>query len=162
MKDPFIISSIIFAFTFLFILICNFKLKSKVIKISFLILSMIFIILVFILDNSYVYEFLKSLITYIWYPNYVLFVTTIIFSGIILMFTLLKKKISNFNKVVNYLLFSICFSCYITFIRFDIDPLLYSSLYSNKSLIVMRIVSITFIVWLIINFLIRIRGKYED
>ena len=162
MNDPFIISSIILAIAFLFILICNYKLKSKIIKFSFLILSIIFLILIFIFDNSFIYEFLKSLITYIWYPSYVLFVVTIIFSIIILIWTLLYNKLLIINKTINYLFFCICFCCYIIFLRLNIDPLLYNSLYSSKSLIIMRTVSISFIVCIFVNIVFKLRGRYEN
>ena len=76
MKDPFMISSIILALAFFFILLYNNTLKNKIVNIMFLSLSLIYLILIIIFDNNYIYELLKALITYIWYPNYLLFVTT--------------------------------------------------------------------------------------
>ena len=158
-KDPFIISSIILAISFVFILICNHKLKSKVINISFLILSILFLILIVIFDNNYIYELLKSIITYIWYPNYLLFVSTIFISIIILIYTIFKKKISFLEKIFNYILFGINFSTYIIFLRLDINLDLYSSLYSTPSLVLLRIVSITFIIWVLIILVLKLINK---
>ena len=109
MKDPFMISSIILALAFFFILLYNNTLKNKIVNIMFLSLSLIYLILIIIFDNNYIYELLKALITYIWYPNYLLFVTTILFSIFIFIFTLLKK-INLKQKILNYLLFCLNFS----------------------------------------------------
>lgn len=162
-KDPFIISSIILAITFLFILIINQKIKSRVINISFLILSLVYLILIIIFDNNYIYDLLKLFITYFWYPNYLVFVTTILISIIILIYTILKKKLSFKRKIINYSLFCITFPCYITFLRLDLDPSLYSDLYQMNSLIILRIVVLSFLIWLILTIIFKLidRGIYE-
>ena len=92
-----------------------------------------------------------------------MFVTTIIFS-IIILITSLLKKISFNNKIINYIFFCLNFICYISFIRLDIDVEIYSSYYDFNSLLILRISSISFIVWLIINIIFKFlnkRGKYE-
>ena len=162
MKDPFMISSIIFALAFFFILLYNNTLKNKIVNIMFLSLSLIYLILIIIFDNNYIYELLKALITYIWYPNYLLFVTTILFSIFIFIFTLLKK-INLKQKILNYSLFCLNFSYYIIFLRLNIDLKSYTSFYSSNSLLVLRISSITMIVWFILTFIFKIieRGKNE-
>lgn len=156
MKDPFIISSIILAISFFVILIINTKIKSKTIKYSFLILSLIFLVLITIFDNNYVYLLLKNLITYIWYPNYLIFVSTIILSNIILIYTCLNNKLSNKRKILNFLIFSISFTSYIIFSRLNIDINSYSSLYQTNSLIVLRIESISFITWFILTIIFKV------
>lgn len=163
MKDPFIISSIILAISFFVILIINNKLKSKTIKYLFLILSLIFLVLITIFDNNYVYLLLKNLITYIWYPNYLIFVTVILLSDIILIHTGFNNKLSIKRKILNYLIFSISFSCYIIFLRFNIDITSYSSLYQSNSLIILRIESISFIAWFILTIIFKVidRSSYE-
>ncbi len=163
-KDPFIISSIILAITFLFILICNKKLQSKLIKYSFVVLAFIFLILILIFDSSYAYEFLKAIVSYVWYPNYLLFVSTIIIVIGILLYTLFNEKMAFYKKIINYCLFTLTFSCYVIFQRLGIDVTKYTSLYSTKSLVVMRIVTITFTIWVlfkVITIIINRRKKNE-
>lgn len=162
MKDPFMISSIILALAFFFILLYNNTLKNKIVNIMFLSLSLIYLILIIIFDNNYIYELLKALITYIWYPNYLLFVTTILFSIFIFIFTLLKK-INLKQKILNYLLFCLNFSYYIIFLRLNIDLKSYTSYYSSNSLLVLRISSITVIIWIILSLILHIieRGNNE-
>ena len=162
MKDPFMISSIILALAFFFILLYNNTLKNKIVNIMFLSLSLIYLILIIIFDNNYIYELLKALITYIWYPNYLLFVTTILFSIFIFIFTLLKK-INLKQKILNYSLFCLNFSYYIIFLRLNIDLKSYTSYYSSNSLLVLIISSITVIIWIILSLILHIieRGNNE-
>ena len=162
MKDPFMISSIILALAFFFILLYNNTLKNKIVNIMFLSLSLIYLILIIIFDNNYIYELLKALITYIWYPNYLLFVTTVLFSIFIFIFTLLKK-INLKQKILNYSLFCLNFSYYIIFLRLNIDLKSYTSYYSLNSLLVLRISSITVIIWIILSLILHIieRGNNE-
>ena len=160
-KDPFIISSIILAFSFFFILICNLKLKNKWIRITFLILSIAYLVSIFVFDNNFITDLLTSLITYIWYPNYLIFVTIIIISIIVLLITLFKKKMKLKYKIINYLLFCFMFAIYIIYLRQGIDTSLYSELYSKISLIILRTASIFFLGWLIITIIFKIGDKYE-
>ena len=120
-KDPFVISSIILALSFILILIWNLKLKNKWIKITFLVLAIVYLVTIFILDNNFVNSLLTSLITYIWYPNYLLFIVTIIISIIIFIITLFKKKLKSKYKIINYILFCFLFTIYIIYLRQDID-----------------------------------------
>ena len=85
--DPFIISSIILSVSFFITLIFNYKLKNNIIKYSFLGYSFIFLLLVFLSDNNFIYQFLKQVITYVWYPSYLLFVITVIINILIFIFT---------------------------------------------------------------------------
>ena len=160
--DPFIISSIILAIAFLTILLFNFKLKSKVIKYSFLIYFSLFLLLIILYDNNFVYEFLKQMITYLWYPNYLLFVITVICDIIIIIYTLFKEKLNNVSKIINYINLLIAFACYIIFLRLNIDPNIYSEYYKSTPLMLVRITTISFLISLIINIIIKIRGKYEQ
>lgn len=162
-KDSVIIISIVLALCFFAILICNNKFKSKVVKFSFLILSLFYLGSILLFDSSYVHELLKSLITYIWYPNYLIFVCVILISIFILIYTLLKKKMDLKIKIMNYFIFCLDFVCYITFIRLKIDVTSYSSLYSLKSLVIMRIVTISFLIWVIVRLVLKgiKRGKNE-
>ena len=117
--------------------------------------------MIILLDSNFIYEFLKAIITYLWYPNYLIFVILIITSIIIQVLNNLKKDNNKLKNILSNLLFSICFSCYIIFLNLDIDPTLYSSLYQTNSLILMRIVSISFIIYFIFILILKMRGKNE-
>ena len=161
MLNYLMICSIIMAICLLIILLTNLIYKKKSIKNIFLVFCLIFLILILTLDTNFVYEFLKSIITYLWYPNYLIFVIIILTSIIILGLSLFKKENLLLKNILNYLLFTICFACYLIFLSLDIDTSLYSSLYQTNSLIVMRIVTISFVIWLLLSIYIRMRGSNE-
>ena len=147
--------------SFLVIFVLNSNLNNKIIKYLFLIYSVVYLLLIILFDNNYIYLFLKAVITYVWYPNYLLFVITVIISIVLFIYSLISKKTNIINKFANYMNFFISFFCYNTFLSLKIDPLLYSELYSNKSLLLMRISTISCIAIILINILLKVRGKYD-
>ncbi len=159
--DPFVISSIILALSFFLVLLYDQKLKSKWIKIIFLMLSICYLTLILIVDKNFVYELLRSLITYFWYPNYLIFVGIVIISIVVLLMTLFNKKIKLKYKFSNYFLFAFMFALYIIYQRQNIDISLYSELYSTVSLTLMRIGTITFGIWLLLTIIFKIGDKHE-
>ena len=153
---------ILLLISFLVIFIMNNKQNNKIIKYMFLVYGIIYLLLIVLLDNNYIYEFLKALITFVWYPSYLLFVITIISSIILFIYSLLNKKINIISKYINYAFFLISFVCYNTFLSLDIDPSIYSELYTSKSLLLMRIGNILFIAVLLANIVLKVRGKYDN
>ena len=162
MNDPFIISSIILSLTFLFLLIFNNFYKKKALKILFFSLSIIYLTVIFFFDYKFIYELLKVFITYIWYPNYLLFVLNVILSIIILIYTLFKEK-NYLIKIINYCIFSLNTACYIIFQRLNINLDSYVSLYSDNSITILRISSFSIVIWLVLAIIFRLlkRGKNE-
>lgn len=166
--NPKIICNIVLSIALIIILIVNNKLKNKTLKILFLLFSLIYLVLIILTDNNFVYDFLKAVISYIWYPSYLLFIITVIFSIVIFIISFLKRNNITFKgksyilkKYSNYCLFIICFLCYNIFQTLEIDSSLYTSLYSGSGIILMRIVNISFILWLIFNIILKYRGRNE-
>lgn len=159
MFDLLIYSTIIISISFLIILLMNLNIKSKLINILFLLYVIIFIILILFLDYSFVLNFLTSLITYIYYPNYLCFVISILFSSFIFIYTLIKKNIDKKIKVLNYIFFLIQFSSYIIYQRLDIDLNTLSSIYSLKSLVMIRIVTISSLIFIILSLIFKVLTK---
>ena len=157
--NPIIISSIILSIAFIIILLINFKIKNNIIKYSFIIYLFIYLFLILLYDNSFVYQFLRILITYIWYPSYLLFVITIIFNIGITIYTLFNNNLNKVSKIINYINFVISFSCYIIFLELKIDPSLYEEYYQLNSLVLVRITTISFLVGLIVNIIVKIRNR---
>lgn len=161
MKEPSTIISIILAICFFVILTFNNKEKNKIIKIVSILFCLVLLTFIFLLDSNFIYEFLKAIITYLWYPNYLIYVIIILVSVVNLLISLLKKEQNKIKYIINNFLFSICLGSYLIFLNFNIDITLYSSLYQPKVLLLMRIVTISFIIWGFINIYIRMRGKNE-
>ena len=159
--NPFIISSVILSISFLIILIINIKLNNKIIKYLFIIFSVIYLILILLFDNNFVYQFLKKIVSYVWFPDYLSFVLTNLFIIVVFLVTIFKKNIKKINKIINYILFIISFVCYNIYQSLGIDSSIYTEYYGTNSLILVRIISISLILWVIINIALSIRGKYE-
>ena len=161
MLNPYIVCNIIVSIVFLILLIFNYSFENKMIKNIFLIQSCVYLILILFFDHNFIYELFKTIITYIWYPNYLLFVLTTLIALIILIYTLIKKYVKKINMIINYILVIITFICYNIFNTLDIDPLIVSELYNTLPLIIMRVANISFMVWVIITIGLKIRRKYE-
>lgn len=163
MTNLVLIIVLVLGLSYLVILLKNNVVQNKIIKYLFVSYSLIFLIFIIMLDNNFIYIFLKNLITYLWYPTYLIFVITVIINIIYFVYTLLSNKISIINKTINCCLFIISFGCYVVFLSSNIDPTLYSSLYSTLSLSIMRINNISFLLGKIFNFLMKkIGGKHES
>ena len=161
MINPYIICNIIISIVFLILLIFNYTFENKIIKTIFTIYSTIFLILILFFDNEFIYQFLKSIITYIWYPNYLIFVVTVIITLIIFIYTINKKYMKKSNTIINYILAIITFICYNMFNTLGINTSLYSELYKTVPLTIMRVTTISFIIWLIVTFVLKIRRSHE-
>ena len=72
-------------------------------------------------------------------------------------FFFLKGQTYSIDKIVYYTIYGDAINRKV----FSIDINSYSSLYQFKTLLLMRIVTISFMVWILINIFIRMRGKYE-
>ena len=154
MLNPYIICNIIVSIAFLILLIFNYTFENKTIKNIFIIYAILFLILILFFDHDFIYQ-------YLWYPNYVIFVMTTIIALIILVYTLLKKYMKKVNTIINYFLVIITFICYNMFNTLDIDPLVTSELYQVTPLVIMRVATISFMVWVIVTLVLNIRRKYE-
>ena len=161
MENGIIIGIIILALSLFIILLTNYKLKNKIITTLFFVYSLLFLILILFFDNNFVIVFLRNLITYIWYPNYLVFVVITIFTIINLIFNGLKQK-NFFKSIADYLLFIIAFTSYLIFQTLNIDITSVSNLYSNSSLILLRTTTISFVTWIIINIILKIVGDKNE
>ena len=157
----FIFTSIIIGLSLLVILIINSNIRNNIIKVSFLLFSIIFSIIILVFDTSYILTLLNYLIKTIWYPDYLIFVSISLISIIVLIYTLLNNKLFLKEKITNYSLFSINYSIYMIFNASNIDVTSYTSLYSSKSLLLLRMATISFLVWLILTLIFKILTKLK-
>jgi len=144
-----IISFIIYLIL-LFILVVNMHRKNKIIKYGFLILFIISIIILVITNDMIVDTFLKLFITYVYYPSFSSYMITLFLTLCILVYSIFNDHINEKIRIVNYVFASLMIISYIIFMLLDIDVNMYSSLYLNSSLICLRYVTRTFIIWLLV------------
>lgn len=106
-------------------LIINLKYKNNKVKIfiPFLLLFIVSLAM-FLYGNSILYvleEIVKGIIYAIYFPNIIFYIITVIISFSIMIYTILSNKLTNKEKIVNYLLCGIHLYLFILFITNCLD-----------------------------------------
>ena len=147
--------SIMVYFILLIILILNMEDKSKIIKNSFLVFIMVLFTALFFVNELVMDYIISQIIRYIYYPTFASIIATLVFMMIILVSNVYDDKKKDKIRIINY-----TFSCFIiiafvifSFLKIDINS--YNALYTGDSLICLRYISRTFILWLVITAFIK-------
>lgn len=106
-------------------LIINLKYKNNKVKIfiPFLLLFIVSLAM-FLYESSILYvleEIVKGIIYAIYFPNIIFYIITVIISFSIMIYTILSNKLTNKEKIVNYLLCGIHLYLFILFITNCLD-----------------------------------------
>lgn len=106
-------------------LIINLKYKNNKVKI-FIPFLLLFIVslAVFLYGSSILYvleEIVKGIIYAIYFPNIIFYIITVIISFSIMIYTILSNKLTNKEKIINYLLCGIHLYLFILFITNCLD-----------------------------------------
>lgn len=106
-------------------LIINLKYKNNKVKIfiSFLLLFIVSLAM-FLYGSSILYvleEIVKGIIYAIYFPNIIFYIITVIISFSIMIYTILSNKLTNKEKIINYLLCGIHLYLFILFITNCLD-----------------------------------------
>ena len=147
--------AIMIYFILLVILILNMEEKSKVIKFSFLLFVVtLFTALFFV--NEIVMDYLISIvIRYIYYPTFSSIILTIIVTMGFLLYNVFNDHMNSKKRIVNYVFTSFIFIGYILFAIQNIDINSYNMLYSGNSLMCLRYITRTFILWMFVILMIK-------
>ena len=147
-------------FILLVILILNIEEKSKIIKYSFfLFVITLFTALFFV--NELVMDYLISIvIRYFYFPTFSSIILTIIVTMTILVYNVFVDYIDSRKRIVNYVFTSFIFIGYILFAIQNIDVNSYNALYTGNSLICLRYIARTFILWMIVLLTIKYFGYF--
>ena len=106
-------------------LIINLKYKNNKVKIfiPFLLLFIVSLAM-FLYGNSILYvleEIVKGIIYAIYFPNIIFYIITVIISFSIMIYTILSNKLTNNEKIINYLYYGIHLYLFILFITNCLD-----------------------------------------
>ena len=106
-------------------LIINLKYKNNKVKI-FIPFLLLFIVslCIFLYSSSILYvleEIVKGIIYAIYFPNIIFYIITVIISFSIMIYTILSNKLTNKEKIINYLLCGIHLYLFILFITNCLD-----------------------------------------
>lgn len=148
-------------FILLIILILNMEDKSRIIKNSFLVFIMILFTALFLVNELVMDYILTQIIRYIYYPTFASILATLIFMMMILVGNIYNDKKKDKIRIINYI-----FSCFVivafvifSFLKVDINSS--NALYSGDSLICLRYISRTFILWLIVSGFIKYFSLFD-
>lgn len=143
------ISSLIVYILLVFILIINEEKKSKIIKYAF-------IFLFFLLSMSFLYfnqtiidQVLRSVIEYIYFPNFVAYLITIFLTLCIFLYSVFNEQMHRKIKIINYIFSGILIVSYIVFMMLNVDVSSYNALYDSTSLICLRCGTRIFLGWMV-------------
>lgn len=142
-------------FVLVTILIINIHERNSVIKKAcILFFAFVFIAITFY-DDSIVDKFLYYLLKYIYYPEYHIYMFTVLFMILVFIYSVFNNKLSNGIRVFNYTFCGISLVSYIFFVVLKVDILSYKELYSGGSLICLRAVSRGFLIWITVMLLLK-------
>lgn len=134
-------------FVLTIILILNIEEKSKIIKNSFLTFMLtLFLALFFV--NELVMDYLFSIIIrYFYFPTFSSIILTIIVTMILFIRNVYNDKIDDKIRIINYVFASFIFVGYVLFMIQNIDVNSYTLLYDGYSLLCLKYIARTFILW---------------
>ena len=142
-------------FVLLIILILNIEEKSKVIKCSFLMFVLVLFAALFFVNELVMDYLLSAIIRYFYYPTFSSIILTIVITMIILLFNVFDDKSNAKKRIVNYVFTSFIFVGYILFAVQNVDINSYNALYVGDSLLCLRYITRTFLLWMIVSLFIK-------
>ena len=143
--------SIMVYFILYIILVLNLTDKSKVIKYSFITFMLVLVTSLFFI-NEIVMDYLISIvIRYIFFPTFSSILACVIISIILFLINIMREDINDNLKIINYTFASFIIIAYIIFLSLNININSFNDLYREDSLLCIRYISRTSIIWLIVN-----------
>ena len=142
-------------FVLLVILVLNMEDKSKVIKNSFLFFMVALITALFFVNELIMDYIISIIIRYFYFPTFTSIIITLILTMIIFINNIFDDDFKDRRRIINYIFASFIFISYIIFMFLDVDINSATALYQGDSLICLRYISRTFILWMIVDILIK-------
>ena len=147
--------SIMVYFVLLIILVLNMNDKSKVIKNSFL-LFMVALFTALFFANEMVMDYIISIIIrYFYFPTFASIIATLVLTMIIFINSIYDDEMKDKFRIINYIFASCIFVAFVIFMLLNVDLNSYNALYDGDSLICLRYISRTFILWIIVIILFK-------
>ena len=142
-------------FVLLIILVLNMEDKSKIIKNSFLVFMVALVTALFFVNELVMDYIISIIIRYFYFPSFAAVIVTLILTMIIFINNIFDDEIKDKRRIINYIFSSFIFISYIIFMLLDVDVNSPNALYDGDSLMCLRYISRTFILWMVVNILIK-------
>ena len=147
--------SIMVYFILLIILILNMEDKSKIIRNSFLVFMVALVTALFFVNELVMDYIISVIIRYFYYPTFASIILTLIVSIAIFVSNILDDEMNDKKRIINYIFSCFIFVAYIIFMSLDVDINSSTALYQGDSIVALRYISRTFIIWMIVRVLIK-------
>ena len=150
-----ITTAVMVYFVLVIILVLNMEDRSKIIKNSFLVFMIALVTALFFVNELIMDYIISIIIRYFYYPTFTSIIITLILTMIIFINNIYDDDFKDKRRIINYIFSSFIFISYIIFMLQDVDVNSANALYEGNSLICLRYISRTFILWMIVNVLIK-------
>ncbi len=165
------IELLLFSTLLFVILIVNLKSEKKFVTYAAIVVYLGLLIGTLLAYGDYVLlsvkAFFKMIITYLCFPTPVAFFTTIVLVTAIMIYTLFSKELTNFKRIFNYLLFTLIYFLFTSFVALasynKIDLSSSVSLYSNDNiLVVVQASNFLLIFWIIYTAFYKLYAYFKE
>lgn len=150
-----IIISLAVYFVLLVILVLNMEDKSKVIKNSFLLFIVSLVVALFFVNELVMDYILSVIIRFFYFPSFTAIIVTLLLTMIVFIYSIFDDEMKEKTRIINYIFASYIFVSFVIFMLLEIDVNSYNALYEGDSLLCLRYISRTFILWIIVNVLTK-------
>lgn len=142
-------------FVLLIILVLNMEDRSKVIKNSFLIFMVSLVAALFFVNELVMDYIISIIVRYFYFPTFTSIIITLILTMIIFINNIYDDEIKDKRRITNFIFASFIFISYIILMFLDVDINSSTALYQGDSLICLRYISRTFVLWMLVNVFIK-------
>ena len=151
--EMFILTLLLFA-----ILVFNLKNDNRIVQMVTVGTYIGFIIGIIVSYTTYVKtcldSFVKAVMNYIYFPSTIAYFFIILFVTVMMIYSLYNRKLSKFKKIINFLIFSIMYFFFMSFIAlatYDMVDLMDTSmLYENEVILsLVQISNLLLVIWLL-------------
>lgn len=142
-------------FILIIILVLNMEDRSKIIKSSFLLFMLALVTALFFVNELVMDYIISIIIRYLYFPTFSSVIVTLIITMVMFISNIFNDEKKDKLRIMNYVFSSFIFIAYIILMFLDVDINSSTSLYQGDSLICLRYISRTFVLWMIINTLIK-------
>ena len=167
--EMFILSLLLFC-----ILLFNLKKQNKMVQIIAIVVYIGFLLGVMLSYTTYVQScfdyFTKFILNYIYFPSTIAYFFIIVFVTAMLLITVFSKKMIVFEKMINYLIFSILYFFFMSFIVLasssGVDLLNVTELYKNEVILsLVQISNLILVIWILFTLFYKLfkyfKKKYD-
>ena len=140
-------------FVLLIILVLNMEDKSKIIKNSFLVFMVSLVVALFFVNELIMDYIITAIIRYFYFPSFTSIIVTLLLTMVVLIYSIFDDEVKDKTRIINYVFACYIFVSYVIFMFLEVDVNSYNALYEGNSLLCLRYISRTFMLWIVVTVL---------